>query len=121
PRSMLTVGYWFTVDGGAMTNYVCDSTAMTALRVNVTNRVSAVSPPRSMADTFVEIGFMSGAPTLAASNGDSGEIKGRIFNGEQPNFTQTNDYSFDPTKADYVDWTHMTLYKGGMLVWGTEP
>jgi cellulose 1,4-beta-cellobiosidase len=36
-------------------------------------------------------------------------------------FDQTNDYSFDPTKTSYANWTHMTLYQGGTLVWGTEP
>ena len=32
-----------------------------------------------------------------------------------------NDYSFDVTKTVYADWTKVTLYRNGVLIWGTEP
>ena len=47
------------------------------------------------------------------------------FNSTNPafgvNFTQTGDYSFDPTKRVPTDWTRVTLYRAGTLVWGIEP
>ena len=40
---------------------------------------------------------------------------------DQSNYTETGDYSFDPTKTSFTDWDHVTLYRNGVLVWGTEP
>lgn len=40
---------------------------------------------------------------------------------DQSNYTETGDYSFDPTKTSITDWDHVTLYRNGVLVWGTEP
>ena len=37
------------------------------------------------------------------------------------NYTQTGDYSFDASKTNYTDWSNITLYRNGVLVWGTEP
>ena len=31
------------------------------------------------------------------------------------------DYSYDAAKTVFADWTHVTLYRNGTLVWGTEP
>jgi hypothetical protein len=36
-------------------------------------------------------------------------------------YTQTNDYSFDATKTALTDWTHVTVYRLGTLIWGIEP
>ena len=43
------------------------------------------------------------------------------LNVDWTNYTQTNDYSFDATKTSYADWTKVTLYRNGVLVWGVEP
>jgi len=29
---------------------------------------------------------------------------------------EANDYSFDPTKTAFADWTRVTLYRSGVLV-----
>ncbi len=34
---------------------------------------------------------------------------------------EANDYSFDPTKTSFADWSNVTLFQNGALVWGTEP
>ena len=34
---------------------------------------------------------------------------------------QTNDYSFSPAILNLTDYTKMTLYRNGELIWGTEP
>jgi cellulose 1,4-beta-cellobiosidase len=52
---------------------------------------------------------------------NTGEMQNRIYDSGYGNFTQTNDYSFDATKTVYADWTKVTVYYKGALVWGTEP
>ena len=55
----------------------------------------------------------------AGANTD--EIQTRIYDSAFGFFTETNDYSFDATKTAYADWTKVTVYYKGNLVWGTEP
>ena len=37
------------------------------------------------------------------------------------NYTESNDHSYDGTKLTLADWSKVTLYRNGVLVWGTEP
>jgi hypothetical protein len=37
------------------------------------------------------------------------------------NFAEADDYSFDPTKLSFADWTRVTVYQNGTLIWGSEP
>ena len=48
-------------------------------------------------------------------------IKVSISNTAYKYYTQTNDYSFDSTFTSFKDYSKITLYKNGALVWGTEP
>ena len=36
-------------------------------------------------------------------------------------YTQSGDYSFDAAKTQFTDWSHVTVYRNGLLVWGIEP
>ena len=40
---------------------------------------------------------------------------------QAPGEMQSNDYSFGPTVTAYADYTKVTAYAGGVLVWGVEP
>ena len=51
----------------------------------------------------------------------SGNIQARFAQPDGSNYTGTGDYSFDPTKLSFADWDYVTLYRNGVLVWGTEP
>ncbi len=63
--SRVTIRYWFTRDGGATTfSTWCDYAAIGC--GNVTESVVAVSPSRSGADSYLQVGFTSGAASLAA-------------------------------------------------------
>ena len=53
--------------------------------------------------------------------GTSGEIQNRFSKQDWSNYDERNDYSFDPSKTTYQDWTRVTLYRNGVLVWGVEP
>ena len=68
---------------------------------------------------YLEIGFTASAPTLAAGS-QTLDIQTTFHYVGFPNLTRTNDYSFNASTA-FIDWTHVTLYHNGNLVWGTEP
>ena len=74
---------------------------------------------KAEADYYLEIGFTSGAGSLAA--GQSIEVQVRFSKTDWTNYTQTGDYSFSSSNSSYVDWNQMTGYIGGSLVWGVEP
>jgi hypothetical protein len=111
------IRYYYTIDGVKSQNFYCDYSTMGSR--NITGTFVAMTTAKTGADTYLEIGFSSGAGSLAA--GASITIQARIAKSDWTNYTQTNDYSFNPTATAYVDWTRVTGYISGVLQWGTEP
>jgi hypothetical protein len=66
----------------------------------------------------LEVGFLSSAGSL--SSGQSRELYIMINKNNWENYTQTDDYSFNP-QSNYIDWDKSTAYINNSLVWGTEP
>lgn len=118
PLSALTVRYWYTIDTDQPQTYACDWAVVNC--ANITHQFVTLPTPRDGADHYLELGFTSAAGTLPAG-GSSGEIQSRVTKADYSNYDETNDYSFDPTKTSFTDWTQVTLYHNGVLVWGTEP
>ena len=87
---------------------------------NVTGTFYPVIPARSGADYYCEIGFSAGAGSISA-NSYSGDIQVRFRKEDWSNYTETGDYSYDFTKTVYTDWSRVTLYQNGVLIWGVEP
>jgi Cellulose binding domain/Cellulase (glycosyl hydrolase family 5) len=114
----LKVRYWYTIDGDKPQTYNCDYATKGC--ANITGTFVKLANARTGADYYLEVGFTTGAGTIAAG-GQSGEIQNRFNKTDWSNYTETGDYSFDPTKTGFTDWTHVTLYRNGVLVWGTEP
>ena len=112
--SNVKMRYYFTNDGAQADSYVCDWS--TIGNSNVTGTFVSITPVTN-ADTYLEVGFTSGAGTLAAGSGI--EVNGRIYKSDWSNFNQANDYSFNATATNYVDWTYVTAYISGTLAWGT--
>jgi len=71
------------------------------------------------ADTYLEVGFSSGAGSLAA--GGNVVVQSRVAKNDWSNYTQTNDYSFNISTTTFVDWNKVTGFVSGALVWGLEP
>src|SRR5437764_8570367 len=86
----------------------------------MTSSFAALGNPTSTADNYLEISFSSTAGSLGAY-GNTGEIWARVNKADWSNFNETNDYSYDGSKNTYTDWLNVTLYRNGVLVWGTPP
>ena len=108
PLSELKIRYWFTREGTAGQNFWCDYSAIPGGCGNLSGAFVPVSPARTGADFYLEISFNAAAGSIAAG-GQSGEIQARFAKTDWSNYTETGDYSFDPTKLSFADWTRVTL------------
>jgi Beta-mannanase len=109
--------YYYTNDSNKPQAFWCDWAQIGSS--NVTGSFVTMPTPKTGADTYFEIGFTSAAGSLAP--GAAAEIQIRISPADWSNYTQTGDYSFNPTDSSYTDWTKMTGYVNGVLQWGIEP
>ncbi|HZO76275.1 MAG TPA: cellulose binding domain-containing protein [Ktedonobacteraceae bacterium] len=116
--SNLTIRYWYTADGTQAQQFACDYAL--AGCSNVTASFVSLTSSTSTADTYLQVGFTSGAGSIAA-NGNSGEIQTRFNKSDWSNYNQANDYSWNQNQTSYAAWSLATLYLNGQLVWGTEP
>lgn len=81
---------------------------------NITGTFVTMGMPKTGADTYLQIGFTGGAGSLPA--GGNVTIQSRAAKSDWSNYTQSNDYSFNPTATTYVDWTKVTGYINGVRV-----
>lgn len=116
--SSLTIRYWYTADGTQTQQFACDYAL--AGCSNVTASFVSMANPTGTADTYLQIGFTSGAGSIAV-NGNSGDIQARFNKSDWSNYNQANDYSWKQNQTSYAAWSQVTLYLNGQLVWGTEP
>jgi len=117
PLSELTIRYWYTNDGSQPQVYDCDFASRGCSNISA----SFVSIPAvTGANTYLQLSFSAGAGSLTPGQ-QSGEIQARLHSQNWSNYTEGNDYSYDATKTSFADWTRVTLYRNGTLVWGTEP
>jgi cellulose 1,4-beta-cellobiosidase len=116
--SKVTLRYYFTGEAGGSTYSTwVDYAALGSS--NITTKVVAMSSPKAGADHYLEIGFTTGAGSLAAGKA-SGDIQTRLNKTDWSNFNEADDYSRG-TNTAYADTTKMTVYVNGTLVNGTEP
>lgn len=115
--SDIKMRYYYTVDGAKSQTFYCDYTPIGTS--NVTAAFVTMATVKTGVDTYVEVGFASGAGSLA--EGANVNIQARFAKNDWTNYTQTNDYSFNSTGTSFVDWTKVTGYVSGSLQWGIEP
>jgi hypothetical protein len=115
--SDLKIRYYYTEDGTQAQSFWCDWSPVGA--ANVTGSFVSMSTPVSGADHYLEVGFSSGAGSLAV--GATLEVQTRFAKADWSNYTQSNDYSFRATASSYSAWNNVTGYLASSLVWGTAP
>ncbi|WNH09891.1 cellulose binding domain-containing protein [Thalassobellus suaedae] len=115
--SELSVRYWFTAENYAGINTWIDYADLGTDLVSM--NYIALEKPHDGALGYVEYRFDSVATMLDAS-GNSGEIQSRLSNTDWANFDESNDYSYQSNSA-YDANDHITLYRNGYLISGTEP
>jgi hypothetical protein len=119
PLNEYKIRYWYTAEGRQNQNAVFDYVAPPLSQTSLTTRFAA---QRRMTDSdgFVELGFTPAAGNLAPGAVTS-EIQLRIQKDDWAPYREQGDYSYDPTKTSYAEWSRVTLYRKGVLIFGSEP
>jgi hypothetical protein len=112
--SKVKLRYWFTKDNPVQLYTACNYAQVGC--GSVTTRTVPVSPARSKADTYLEVGFSSGTVGVG---GTTGPMNLQVRTDNVP-FDETNDYSWGK-HATLQSWVRVTAYLNGTLIWGTEP
>lgn len=116
--SDIKIRYYFTINGVKPLNFMCYYSPQVSVS-NVTGTFVTMTTPVIGADHYFEIGFTPAAGTLAP--GASVELFICVYKSDWSNFNQLDDYSFNPTAANFINWSKVTGYISGTLKWGVEP
>jgi mannan endo-1,4-beta-mannosidase len=115
----LTIRYWYTEEAPAPQTWACDFSNGVPCD-DFTVAFSTVVPARTGAGDAFDIGFLPAAGTLAPG-GQTQAFGLRLNKTDSSNYDQTNDYSYQQNVQSLTDSPKITLYRNGVLVWGTEP
>ncbi|MFJ2021322.1 cellulose binding domain-containing protein [Streptomyces nodosus] len=119
PLNEIRLRYYFKSDSAAASyTYAC-SWAVKGC-ANITGTFGTLANPTDTADRYLEIGFTSGAGSLAPGT-DTGDMQLRFYQSSWQPLRQSDDYSFSATQTSYGDWTKVTATRSGSLVWGDAP
>jgi fibronectin type 3 domain-containing protein len=113
----ITMRYWITPENYAGIDTWVDYAELGNDKI-LMNYVS-LPEPHEGAFGYVEYGFDASLGNLSPGVG-SGPIQSRFSNTDWSNFDETDDYSYQ-SNSSYVKNEQVTLYRNGILVWGTEP
>ena len=113
----LTARYWLTAENFAGVNIWIDYAQLGNSKVKT--KYVALAQPGNNAFGYVEYSFDLSAGTLNAG-ANSGVIESRLANSDWSSFSESNDFSYK-TGSSYSSNSNITLYRNGILVWGTEP
>lgn len=113
----LTMRYWFTAENYSGINTWVDYAQLG--NSNVSMAYIPLPEPRNGATGYIEYRILS-AGSLAA-NSNTGPIQSRLANQDWSNLNEADDYSYQNNTGNYTANPHITLYRNGALIWGTEP
>ncbi len=114
----LTVRYWVTPENftGVINGWI-DYAQMNSSKI--TMQYVPASPVRQGALGYMQYSFTAAAGNLSPA-ANTGVIQTRFANSDWSILDETDDYSRLAT-SDYLANAKMTVYRNGVLVWGTEP
>ena len=107
--SEVTLRYYYTKEGSASEEFNVDYAVMGS--EHITGNIFA---------GYLDMGFIGSAGSLSPG-ASTGEIQLRINKTDWSNYDQADDYSFDPSKTALEEWYRVTLFRGGSMIWGTDP
>jgi endoglucanase len=87
--------------------------------VGRSNISAVVGPPDQRGVAAVRLQFAAGAGSIKPY-ASSGDIVVRVHKSDWSAYDQSGNYSFSPN-ANLADWNHVGLYRGGAVVWGSQP
>ena len=116
----VTVKYWFNCDCTNQTLQAwVDWAGLMPAGSTATGDVQVTVPSTTLGgQTNYVLYTFTGNVTLQP--GQAIQIQSRFNKSDWSNMTQANDWSFTPYTS-YTDWTQVTGYLSGTLVWGQEP
>ncbi|MET9899615.1 cellulose binding domain-containing protein [Streptomyces sp. NPDC006446] len=117
--SQVKIRYYFKADSASTTYRFACSWAVKGC-ANITGTFGTLSRPTGTADRYLEIGFTSGAGSLAPG-ADTGDMQLRFYQSNWQSVNQADDYSFNAAQTSYADWGKVTAQLAGTTVWGTAP
>ncbi|MBO3287000.1 X2-like carbohydrate binding domain-containing protein [Paenibacillus sp. FSL M8-0228] len=113
----VTLRYYYTINGEKTQNFFTDWSSVGT--GNVIASFKTLSNAKPGADSYAIIGFKSAAGSLEP--GQSVDLQTRISKEDWSSYTQTDDYSFNPTANSLQDSAKITAYLSGSKQWGIEP
>ncbi|CDM68951.1 Hypothetical protein CM240_1793 [Clostridium bornimense] len=111
----IKIRYYYTKDGNEKQVFECDWCSFDSN--SITANFGSINKGNN-ADYYLDLSFNSNE--VLKPNGNI-YLYGRIHKNNWTNFNQSNDYSFNSSSNDYVEWKKVTAYIDGTLVWGNEP
>ncbi|MGP4006580.1 cellulose binding domain-containing protein [Streptomyces sp. 4N124] len=117
--SGVKVRYYFKADSASATYRFACSWAVKGC-ANITGTFGTLANPTATADRYLEIGFTSGAGSLAPG-ADTGDLQLRFYQSTWAPLNQSDDYSFGAARTSYGDWSKVTAQLSGATLWGTAP
>jgi DNA-binding beta-propeller fold protein YncE len=112
--SNITVKYWYEKEGTADEIAECDWASVGCGNLNRT--ISTIN--QGGQNRVLTLAFTTAAGSIAV--GGNTEMKLRIHKTDWSVYDETNDYSYGAQPA-YINWTKITMYSNGTIIWGTEP
>ncbi len=122
--SDLKLRYYYTIDEDKPQSFWCDHAGMlngsgySDVTKNITGTFVKMDQTTDTANYYLEVGFNASSGNLPA--GAYIDIQTRVTRNDWSNYNQSNDYSYKAS-GSYIDWSRITAYNIGTLVFGEEP
>ncbi len=115
--SEMTMRYWFS-DTSDTLMFTCDYAEIGCS--NIAANLVRLATPLENANAYLELHLSTNSgwvfPGMAG-----GQIYGRIHRPDWNSLYENDDYSYNDRLSVFFDWSRLTLYQNGALVWGYEP